>query len=148
MQDLLLVQILQRQSNLFGYLEDLVVIQSILLLVEQVKEGTLVNELSDHVVEAGAVQCHAHVQDNVGMSQLVDHLDLFNEVLHSLLSDVSLPELLYCYLSAEPLSLVNIPIAPSANEIILAVEEELFKGNEEVEPTGFEALNLPNLAQC
>jgi len=82
MENLSLVQVVQRHGYLSGYLHDSQVVEAVLFLVKQFKKTASRDKFSDHGVHAVSVETDSHVENYVRMSQLIKHLDLFNEVLH------------------------------------------------------------------
>ena len=74
------------------------------------------------------------------MSQLIEHLYLFDEIFESFLSHISFAKLLYGYFSAKPARLEHITISTSADKIRLCVNLKLFKVNIEVESVFLEGI--------
>ena len=112
-----LVQVKQGHGNLLGYSHYLSIIKHEFSLVKKIEKTTLVDKLCDHVEVRLVIKTHAHVKHNVGMSQLVEHLDLFDKVFQCLFRQVSLAKPLNCDLSTHPFCFVNISITTSSYEI-------------------------------
>ena len=111
------VQVEQGHSDLLRYSHYLSIIKHEFTLVKKIEKTTLVDKLCDHVEVRLVIKTHAHVKHNVGVSQLVEHLNLFDEVFQCLLRQVSLTEPLNCDLSSHPFCLVNISISSSSDKV-------------------------------
>ena len=59
--------------DLFGNFSDATIIKHDFSLMQQVKKTALADELRDHIEKwlGLRVQTHAHVKDNIGMTQLI-----------------------------------------------------------------------------
>lgn len=135
MEQLALVQVEQCHSHLLRNLNDARIVQDKLLMMQKVKETAHADKFGDHV-EVGVyllVKAHAHVQDDVGVAQLVEHLDLLDEVLERLPRHISLAELLYCDLGSHPTRLKHVTVATSSDKICLCVDLQLSEVDVEVE---------------
>ena len=106
--------------------------------MQKIKQTSLINELCDHIEISLLVKTYAHVKHNIGMSQLVQHLDLLNEILQSFLGQVSLPKPLYSNPRTHPACLIDISITTSANEVLPLIDLHLLELNEEVKAILFE----------
>ena len=139
MEKLPLVEVEQRNRDLFGHRYDARIVQYQLLMMQKVKEGAHGDELGDHVeVRVDLlVEADAHVEDNVGMAQLVEHLDLLDEVFQCLLGHVSFAELLDSDKRPHPTRLKDITVATSPNEVRLGVDLQLLEVDVEIEAIFF-----------
>ena len=102
--------------------------------MEQVEKTALANELSDHIEERLLLKVNtdSHVQHDIGVPQLVEHLDLLDEVFHCLPRHVSFAELLDCDFGAHPLGFEHVAVATSTDWIGVWIHLQLFEINEEV----------------
>lgn len=94
------MQILKSHGYLLGHLVNLGILQHVFLLMKHLKERPLVGEFSYHIVHVAFVYSDSHVEDHIGMSELIDDLNLFDKVLYCLLSQIPSSELLNGYPSA------------------------------------------------
>ena len=112
-----LVQVEQGHGDLLGYSHYLSIIEHEFTLVKKIEKTTLVDKLRNHVEVGLVIKTHAHVKHNVGVSQLVEHLNLFDEVFQSLFRQVSLAKSLNCDLRSHPFRLVDISIPSSSDKV-------------------------------
>ena len=74
---------------MLGYREDLSFFDDDFLLVQQFKKTAFRHELSDHVevlqLLLAIINTHAHIEHDVWVSQLVQHLDFLDEVFQALI---------------------------------------------------------------
>lgn len=81
MQHLTTVEVVHTERNVLHNLEDAMIIKLGLLAVQVVKQTPLLQVLRDEEV-IQALLTHAHVQHDVGVPQIADHLHLLQEVGH------------------------------------------------------------------
>lgn len=87
------------------------------------------------------VEGDAHVEHDVGVSEAVHDLDLLDEVLDGLVVEVLVsPKLLNGYLHAQPAPRVDIPVAPTPDEVDLGVELQLAVLYQEVKAPALQRL--------
>ena len=101
--------------------------------MEQVKKRATTHKLSDHVKVALRVQADPHVQHNIGVSQLVQHLNFLDEIFQSLLGQVSLSKPFDSNFGSHPVRLEYVSIAAASNEICPLIHLQIFVFNEKVE---------------
>ena len=104
-------------------------------MMQQVEKTAHADELRDHV-KVGIdlfVKAHAHVEDYVGVAQLVEHFNLLDEVFERLPRHVSFTELFHRDFGSHPTRLKHVTIATSPDKIRLCVDLELSEVNVEVE---------------
>ena len=92
--------------------------------MQQVKKASFINELCDHV-EVGLtlqIETHAHIQDDVRMTQRVEHLDLLNKVFESLSGHVAFAKLLDSDFCAHPSCFKNVTVSTASDQICLLVD--------------------------
>ena len=111
------MQVEQGHSDLLGHSHYLSIIEHEFTLVKKIEKTTLVDKLCDHVEVRLVIKTHTHVKHNVGMSQLVEHLNLLDEVFQCLFSQVSLTKPLNCDLGAHPFCFVYISISSSSDKV-------------------------------
>ena len=101
--------------------------------MQQVEERSATHKLSHHVEVALRVQTDPHVQHNIRVSQLVQHLDFLYEIFQSFLGQVPLSKAFHCDFRSHPVSLENVSIAATPDKVSPLIHLQIFVFNEKVE---------------
>lgn len=111
------MQIVQCGRNLLGYFLNALIFQLHMIFMYDFVQTPSTDKLCNHVIVEMRVESDAHVQNDIWMSEHIDNVDFFDEILNSNLADLPFPKAFDGDSCTKPAADVHVTIATCTDEV-------------------------------